>query len=362
MPVSSVEIKEPASVIVDSLNLEDIEGIRLILRGHSVIDWYSLSFRTIEEVNNFLRVNQYIPEEKEDIARLRYLMQSAVRYLEDNFYYHFPQSVKSISRIQDLFLTASSDSDYQNLACIVLKVMHIINHIEGRELRIHLPVSDEVLFKLAEERVKNFVEKVKRSGIEILDYQTSRKTRDSLITKLLAKRTTIAAQVFDKLRFRLIVKKSDHILPLVYLMKRNLFPYNYIIPHESKNDILNIKDLITRHPELSEKSGHLKYDIYLLESQEDLSDQNPFTGEGFRMINFVLDLPIRVDHFLMEGNSSFKDLYGRIIFLLIEFQIFDESSFIDNELGKNSHERYKDRQKWNVIRRLVYGADTMRRF
>jgi uncharacterized protein (TIGR04552 family) len=74
------------------------------------------------------------------------------------------------------------------------------------------------------------------------------------------------------------------------------------------------------------------------------------------MINFVVEMPIRVD--ALPAAAAHPDLasLGPLIFLLVEFQVFDEATWSSNEVGDGSHDRYKDRQRWEVIRRLMYGG------
>jgi len=61
--VASRTVDEDARPIaVDELTLEDLESVRLMLRGSSVIDWYQLDFRDEADVHRFLRVNEFDPE------------------------------------------------------------------------------------------------------------------------------------------------------------------------------------------------------------------------------------------------------------------------------------------------------------
>jgi uncharacterized protein (TIGR04552 family) len=46
---------------------------------------------------------------------------------------------------------------------------------------------------------------------------------------------------------------------------------------------------------------------------------------------------------------------GRMTLATCEFQIADEKTAIENEKGENSHERYKQRQREVVLKRLSSG-------
>ena len=86
------------------------------------------------------------------------------------------------------------------------------------------------------------------------------------------------------------------------------------------------------------------------------SPQNEFSGPGYRVINFVADLPVRMDKFLCRtpDDPLFSE-NGTIVFVLTEFQIIDARTAENNESGENSHEKYKERQMTRVKQRLMHG-------
>jgi uncharacterized protein (TIGR04552 family) len=47
------------------VDLDDLEAVRLLLRGRSVIDWHRLAFADFAEVDRFLRVNEFDPDSLE---------------------------------------------------------------------------------------------------------------------------------------------------------------------------------------------------------------------------------------------------------------------------------------------------------
>ncbi len=358
MVVKELNIDTSFQKLVADITLKDVEEIRMVLAGGSAIDWYRLRFNTREEVDAFLRVNEFYPENPGDIRRLKYIFESAKGYLEDNFSYHFPREINNLDKIEDIFLMASRDGEFQNLACIILKVMHIINHIEGREARYKLPVTQEMLFRTAEEKVSSTVARMLELGFPITQYKTSRKSRDSLITKLLSKPTTIASQIFDRLRFRIIVASQRDLLPVLAYLTRHLFPFNYVVPGESRNDIIKIRKLLDMEPQWRPILDDLDYDFQLAE--ETLNVQNPFSAQKFKMTNVVIDLPLRVEKILKLAGIKRRRISANVVFQLIEFQIFDQKTFQDNETGESAHDTYKNRQKWKVINRLMYGNSPLR--
>jgi uncharacterized protein (TIGR04552 family) len=327
------------------LTLADIEAVRLLLRGESVIDWHRLAFTEHAEVDRFLRLNEFDPESDDEMGRLEDLRADAVDYLSRAFAMAIPDEVAADLPAQDLFLVASSHGPHQKWACVVLKVMHIIHHISGRAGLLKLPVSDEIIFREIELKTMQVVEQLRQAGAPLTEWEWSRKPRDSQITKLLAKRSTLAASIYDKLRFRLIVPTHQDLIPMLATLTRQLIPFNYIVPGESLNLLLDLNELVRAQvladPEARARAGE----------QPPLSaTHNEFSGPNYRIINFVADLPLRVDRLLPRGEIP-PDL-GHVIFVLTEFQIADKATAAQNESGASSHEAYKARQHERVRTRL----------
>src|SRR4051812_8464138 len=228
----------PGRNLLDQARLSDLEAIRLILRGDSVIDWHRLGFVSYEEIDRFLRVNEFDPDSEDDLNRLEELREEAVEYLHKNFNYRLPDEVGDGIPVRELFLLASQKGRRHTFACVVLKVMHVIHHLAGRELAFKLPISNDEVFGFVERKVVKVVEEIRGAGHPIAEFAWSRKERDSLITKLLAKRESIAASVYDKLRFRLITRSADDLVPVLLELIHRLIPFNYVIPGETVNDIL----------------------------------------------------------------------------------------------------------------------------
>src|SRR5678816_347162 len=126
--------------------------------------------------------------------------------------------------------------------------MHVMHHLAGRELLTKLPVSDDQIFHLVEEKVLRTVEELKAVGCPVVEFEWSRKHADSLITKLLAKKESIAADVYDKLRFRMITNSEDQVLFVMRELTQRLIPFNFVIPGQSENDIIKIRETLDRSP------------------------------------------------------------------------------------------------------------------
>ena len=327
---------------VDELTLADTDAVRLMLRGDSVIDWHRLAFSDHEEVDRFLRLNEFDPESDDEMARLEDLRADAVDYLSRAFAMAIPDEVAADLPARDLFLVASSSGPHQKWACVVLKVMHIIHHINGRQALLKVSVSDEVIFREIELKVLQVVEQLRAAGAPLTEFEWSRKPRDSQITKLLAKRSTLAANIYDKLRFRLIVPQHADLVPMLATLSRQLIPFNYIVPGESVNQLVDLREVLKR---TADASGALPLEV----------PYNEFSGPEYRIVNFVADLPLRLERLI--SRAELPPELSHTVFVLTEFQVCDKATAVRNESGASSHDAYKARQHERVRMRLFRDKD-----
>ena len=336
-------VERPPST--SELTLEDLAAVRLLLRGDSVIDWHSLSFVEHAEVDRFLRLNEFDPESDEEMGRLEDLRADAVDYLARAYAMAIPDEVAADLPARDLFLVASRQGPHQKWACVVLKVMHIIHHINGRAGLLKMSVSDEIIFREIELKVMQVVEQLRAAGAPIAEFEWSRKPRDSQITKLLAKRSTLAANIYDKLRFRLIVPQYEDLDPMLATLTRQLVPFNYIVPGESVNQLVDLRTVVSQQARAATQSGGAPAEL----------PYNEFSGPEYRIVNFVADLPLRLERLLPRAELAPE--LSHVVFVLTEFQIADKRTAEQNEQGASSHEAYKARQNERVRMRLFRDKD-----
>ncbi len=341
---------------VGEMGLKELERIRLILRGGSVIDWRRMHFLNRDEVDRFLRLVQIDPDNAEDEAWVRLILADAVEYLRRTFGYRVSDVVAHPDEIHDLFLYASgikAPAHNRRIACVVLKVMHVLQHIEGRDLLFWLSVSEAELCELVTEKVMAVAAEMRDQGLPIVQFSDSIKTRESLITKLIAKKETVAAQVYDKTRFRVVTRTREDILPVLYYLTQRLFPFNFVVPGQTENSLVPFKQLLKEYPHFKGFATDLHLDLDYEERER--RGANQFSGTTYQVLNFVVDIPLRLDAYLPPPEQDRRPRKGRIGFLLCEFQIVDEETARENDFGENSHDRYKKRQKLRVLKRLSRG-------
>jgi uncharacterized protein (TIGR04552 family) len=336
----------------DQWSLGDLERMRLVLRGGSVIDWKRLHFTNKAEVDDYLRLCLFEPDDPFDRARLSQILDESVDYLRKSFRYKIATEIAEPAQVQDLFLLASGvgNPKLRRMACLVLKVMHVVHHVEARGLLYRARLSEEELMQLVTTRVDAVIETLRREGLPIAAAAGSVKTRHSVITKLLAKKETLAAQIYDKVRYRVVTPSRDQVLPTLVRLCELLIPFNFVVPGQTQNTLISFRKLVHDHPQLKMLAPQLQIGLHLEDhDRREEAPANEFSGDSFRVLNFVVDLPVRLPERAVEAGD------GRIAFCMVEMQIVDRDTAAANEKGANAHKRYKKRQMLKVLRRLSRG-------
>lgn len=330
-------------------SLADLRAVSLILQGDSVIDWRRLELTNEEEARQFLATQEFDLARPWDVQRIDTIKESAIDYLRRHVGYPIPRQVSEVPTLELLRMASGKDGPKQLAACVILKAMHIIHHVEARELQYSLALSDQELFRLIEERVYRLVGQMLAEGLPITEFMAGRKRKDSIYTKLLSKREAHSSAVYDKQRFRIVTRTKEDILPVLLYLTHNLFPFNYVVPNESINTIFHFRSFCDQHPHLQSLARKLGVgDDYTM-------SDNRFSAENYRTIHFVVDVPVRVPEAVLATAAPEQRKLGPVIFGLCEFQMADSETDEANERGDASHENYKERQRLAVMRRLELG-------
>jgi uncharacterized protein (TIGR04552 family) len=335
---------------IDEFTLMDLEAVRLVLRGDSVVDWHRLQVETEDQARKLLIAQDFRPDEPADRSRLEAIKNEAIAYLRRHFEFPIPKPVERAS-VEEMLILASGKGHRQLCACTILKAMHIIHHLDGRELLFSIPMSDQDVFHLVEEKVYRVVGGMLAAGFPITEFVGGRKNKDSLYTKLLSKADTVASAIYDKLRFRIVTRDASDVLPILHYLSERLFPFNYVVPGQSINTVFHFRSYCESHPYLRGLMRDLQAGV---DDGMTLSN-NTFSAQNYRVIHFVVDMPVRLPPEIMELAPPAAWSLGPIVFVLCEFQIIDRETEAANELGDASHAKYKERQKVAVMRRLKLG-------
>ena len=348
----------PEVLPLAAIGFTEFDVLRHILRGSSVVDWVRLHFRDAEEILAFLRVNGFNPDDKADRARLEQIRVKSLAFLADLSYRRIPERVQAADTFALLELASGRGRRVHRFyACLTLKVMHIIHYTEAHELFSRLPISNAELAVLVRGKIEHRVRGLIERGFPIVAFSGGVKTQSSMIAKLLAKVDTQAAQVFDKLRFRFVVRRLEDVPPLVIGLTRELVPFNYLVPRQSNNTLLELDTMLVRAGNLLAIREARGETLNLNEpgGQAVLSaPTNEFSGPTYRVVHFVAEIPVRVDRVLPFRSEVLRNR-GGVSYGTVEFQISDERTAQQNESGENRHALYKKRQLGRVRQRLERG-------
>lgn len=334
----------PLPPVTPVLGPLDIESALLALTGGSVVDWIALRFQTHDEVNNFLALWRCdVMRHAWARERLRYLYNQAVNYLEEHLGLTIRPEVRRPNDVRDAFIAASERERFSRdriQYCAVLKLMHVINHLEMQELRAQVAVRDLDLTQLAYDVVLRKADQMRAEGFPLRAFYGNKKSRPSVITKLLAKREATAATIFDKLRFRVVTERREDIVPAIAWLCRHLIPFAAVTPGESHNNLLGYDEL---HELTRTVPG------FVLPPPP---PANPHSGAIYRVINFIAELPICVYDVPGVAPPRNRALLGEAVMVTVEFQLVDAETDAMNESGESRHELYKERQAVRVYERL----------
>src|SRR5260370_1860120 len=90
---------------LDEFTVADLESIRLLLRGDSIIDLRRLDLADEGEAREFLVAQELRPDESVDRVRMDHVKSEAVAYLRRQFEYPLPQPVDQAS-VPELLILA----------------------------------------------------------------------------------------------------------------------------------------------------------------------------------------------------------------------------------------------------------------
>lgn len=339
-----------------ALSLQHLDAVNLCLGGHSALDLHRLHFTEESEVVRFLRASLADPTDPFDRERLLHLHRSALDHLRRQFDDRLPPEIAEPERVEDLFLLASQDSGYPRkslTACAVLKVMHLIDHLEARTLGQQLVVDEAELARAVLDRLAGGARRAAIAGAPIVVAEGGRKDRDAELTKLLLRRDT-ASPIADRVRYRVITETVDDVVPVLAWMIRDHVPFNQVLARESVNSLISLRKWLGARSGLRDLLSSLQ--LPPADGAVEGRQINRFSGPDFHIVNFVIEAPVRADRLASQVAQTFDPSLGRILYVPTELQLVDRDTHARNGQGPSAHEHYKARQLDAASRRLRRGA------
>jgi uncharacterized protein (TIGR04552 family) len=351
------------------------ETLRSVVGGLSALDMPRLSIKSLEEAQSFIAAYGF-SDTNEHREKLWYFHRRALVLLTERLGFtqaEIPTVLQDRKELQDLrrlLLWASSidpqESELQRWSCALLRAMHVFVHSEmdlfstfSEEIQkqILTPFQDCIVHDGGSSRtiLKNGEtgEEIILAGFETKPFKTS----SSTVIKLLAKRDTLAMNIFDKLGVRFITRSMFDTFKVVrFLIEENLIGFPHVIPEQSSNNLYPVDVFLQACAEIPDEDRERSpeemqeyFDRYLEENKADaafLRKENAFSGQDYRFIKFIarrlIHIPAGEDH-----KKTFSFFYP------FEVQILDESSHKSHEGGASQHQAYKERQRLAARARVM---------
>ncbi|MBT3583858.1 MAG: TIGR04552 family protein [Halobacteriovoraceae bacterium] len=394
--------------------LFDWELLDVVLGGQSSLDskFFISQIFNENQVSDFLKGYGLDPGDPIGRAELFGNFQEALQFIKryflkegnpDGLDLKIPSSIFMITDIGDLFLMATGNliecSDEDTLwAEIILKVMHTILHVD-KDLRSNYfsvtqtQILDRYYKFIHRDGDKNLYLGAKGSdeAIPLIDFETkSKKSRESVIIKLLHKAENVAEELFDRIGIRLITNSRFDTLRVIKFLIENhiVIPHN-LKPSRSSNTLINLEVFKEKHNDLIKMSlrNNLKEKRFLQAMERELIDcfpqveeneENKHSLSSYRSIQFTCRQLIKYKNpFLQDFNDVRRvakaendenqlakkvlaldvSLISRDIrfFYPYEIQIVDQEAHAINTKGEASHGEYKKAQVRSAMRR-VFGT------
>jgi uncharacterized protein (TIGR04562 family) len=395
---------------VDSLRLgRDV--MNLMLRGRSVIDNHQgLPIRTLEAGDEFLHKYGYNLENPIESAEVLGNYQEALRFIRKYFLkpenpegapLEIPRGFLELHDARHLFIWAA-DKSLEHIrrarwACAILRVMHAISHLD-KDLRheffpeIQKQIFDRFYREVHTEEGQIWLGKPREQGSVALEkfLTKPRKTRESLILKLLHKKETLAEDVFDQIGVRFVSRsRMDVVRVLKFLRDRYIVMTMNIRPSRSRNNLIDpmlyrrtwreiqhaIKRGEPRDRDWIEQNLDRALGAGYQEAQKEISEHNPFSSKEFFSIQFTCRQLVKYRSPVYDDLRALRALvkntedsevkravermdFGQIakeqrFFYPFEVQIMDRENYEESESGRASHAAYKAAQAKMAMKRVL---------
>jgi uncharacterized protein (TIGR04562 family) len=401
--------------------LFDWELMDVIVGGRSALDskFFIIPMYNADEVTSFIKNYGLDPTDPVVRAELFGNFQEALQFIRRYFLVSgvdgaeglmIPPAILRITSIEDLFLYATGNTTEVTLeerlwAEVVLKIMHTILHID-KDLRgsyfskIQTQIFDRFYQHVYRDENDNLFlgKRDDEKKIPLVEFVTkSKKSRESVIIKLLHKTENVAEELFDRIGVRFVTESRADVLRCIsYLLKNNI-----IIPHNlkasrSNNTLIDLEKFKERHKQLIKMSirNKLSEERFLQalerdavectfdsEESEDEDIKNKHTSSNYQAIQFTSRQLIRYKNPFLEefrdlrklakereSEEGEEDELGKRIlgldmshisrdirfFYPYEVQLVDKRSHEINTQGEASHQDYKKSQVQSAFNRVFW--------
>jgi uncharacterized protein (TIGR04562 family) len=362
----------------DDLRQQDWSTLHALLEGDSFIDSRHFRLDSLEAARRFIKHYGFDVEAPLDSIELDQHYHEAISFIQNHLlegYETDPTKTLSIpSRFRKSFpipnllclaaghetqadgtLAPVKDPVHQRWACAILKVMHTILHIEHSTLWPYLPLASQQIIS----QYRQILDHDPQHGDALLCrpdrsqpplqlhgvHLKETKSRDSLLLKLLSKKTYLAETTDDLVGIRFITHSPlDALKVLHILLEHQLLMLPNINPNRSRNSLLHLQRIEERFTQVLEHHPHCTLDdlFHWMEEEALLTDSdgfqqhNPNSSKAYRSVHITGRYLLRVP--LLGSSRNAK------VFFPYEIQCLDKMNYRQSLLGEAAHKAYKNRQ------------------
>lgn len=389
----------------------DWDSFDVVIGGKSALDskFFTGPMTNTEVVEKFLVEYGLNPRDPVSRAELFGNFQEAIQFIKryflkegnpDGIDLKIPNDIYMITEITDLFLMATGNlpgttAENAYWAESILKVMHTILHID-KDLRsnyfstVQTQIFDRFYKHLNRDEAGSlYLGKMDDPNrVPLLDFQTkAKKTRESVIIKLLHKVENVAEELFDRVGIRIVTHKRFDTLRVVKFLVDNyvVIPHN-VKPSRSLNSLIDMGELKATHLRAVKVALRENWDEqrFLDEVEKEIMDdrlnhdpdRNQYSLASYQSIQFTGRTLIKYRNpfyqefselrksakSLQDENELAKKIlsldYSRIsrdvrFFYPFEVQIVDNLAHKTNTEGEASHLEYKKSQVQAAMKRVL---------
>ena len=371
-----------------------------IINGGRAIDQSSLAIRNRDDAKHFASEYGFDLGDPADLCHIEDVHREALAFIEEFFLTEeeirlVAPKVRKPDHVLDLLVYSSNflnqSNEHQLWACVVLKVMHGIFHIDHDfKLKYFDTIRDQVFEALDKLVISDEGQQylVGKGNVRIPIYSFEKKRnkgRHSVLLKLLQKPRYVAADIYDHLGIRLVFEtKSECLFALQNLRRHHLVTVTNIKPFRSRNSLVDLnqaRSVFKKYRPLLEGSKGYPYKILgrmdaELSTPSDPNRENPHSAEEYQAIQVTVRKMIHLPNAAQKQVDEILRLVGDkvdlpphltagygvrsdfTIYFDYEIQVLTKESWLHTLNGPSSHQAYKARQRETARTRVLGNALT----
>jgi uncharacterized protein (TIGR04562 family) len=382
--------------------------MNVLIGGRSSIDLPEIQISDMHEATAFLKSYGYNPEKTYDARLMHAAICESLSFIEHSL---MPKEWKKglqpptevLTCIDPRFLLiwacdrTPENNQRRMWSCAALRVMHTIAHIEGAFRYSDIDVArDDIVGRFQsviayDERGDTWLQHGdQRVKLHKMDWK-QKKSRESVLLKLLHKRANVAETIYDMIGLRIVTECQSDVMRVVKLLYRShIISFPNAIPSRSRNSILDadvfrarieqlrgelMTDKITESdflaavralnvdpPEDGKENLHSGVDYHAIQMtcRQLIRTPRPLTilRKGLQLeIDSMVKAGGQQSHIaeLIKVLRNIAKISGEdeFSFFPFEVQIMDKKSWDINSTGKAAHSKYKRSQLKAARRRVL---------